>query len=386
VSGPAGATEPGADHRFRVLVGSAAFLDSLADDVAAASSSVHVQFSTYEGDDSGEAFGRLLVESADRGLDVRLTVDHYSDVVLSDFHPLLVHRLPEIRQERVRTHALFDRLRAHSVGVRRTAPPGALGRFLLYRDHKKLVILDDRVAYVGGINVSDHNFTWHDMMVRVEGPVVEALAADFRSSWDGRTVVLPAASPSGTSVVNHDAGRESILHELLAMIAGARETLVIESPYLLGDRLETAIVGAADRGVRVTLIVPYRANRGIVRMWRRRTLQRFRHRNIALLGYRDTGGMLHAKFAIVDGRRATFGSFNMFELESRTQKELNLFTDDPDLVAQLEAVVAADLRASVPMPAPTWTFGRFTYEWCYRFFDSWTRRLLRDTEWVATYC
>src|SRR5204862_367114 len=82
----------------------------------------------------------------------------------------------------------------------------------------------------------------------------------------------------------------------------------------LGDRLERAIVGAADRGVRVTLIVPYRANRGIVRLWRRRTLERFQHANIALLGYRDTGGMLHAKFAIVDGRRATFGSFNMFEL------------------------------------------------------------------------
>jgi cardiolipin synthase len=369
-----------------VLVGSGAFLESLVADVAAATSSFLAQFSTFEGDDSGEAFGALLAGSADRGLDVRLTVDHYSDVVLSDFHPLLVHRLPEIRQERVRTHALFDRLRAHSVGVRRTAPPGALGRFLLYRDHKKLVILDDRVAYVGGINVSDHNFTWHDLMVRVEGPVVETLAADYRSSWDGRTIALPAALSVGTSVVNHDAGRESILHELLQMIAGAQATLVIESPYLLGDRLESAIVAAADRGVQITLVLPFRANRGIVRMWRRRTLQRFGHPNIALRGYRATGGMLHAKFAIVDGRRATFGSFNMFELESRTQKELNLFTDDPALVAQLEAVVADDLEASVPMPAPAWTAGRFTYTWCYRFFDAWTRRLLRDPEWVETYC
>jgi phosphatidylserine/phosphatidylglycerophosphate/cardiolipin synthase-like enzyme len=138
--------------------------------------------------------------------------------------------------------------------------------------------------------------------------------------------------------------------------------------------------------VQVTLIVPARANRGIVRLWRRRTLQRFHHPNIALLGYRGTGGMLHAKFAVVDGRRATFGSFNMFELESRTQKELNVFTDDGSLVAQLEAVVADDRSMSVPMPVPTWTLGRFTYDWCYRFFDAWTRRLLRDPDWVATYC
>ena len=99
-------------NSFRVLVGAAAFLAALREEARACRETLDVQFSTFEGDDSGEAFGRLLADSADRGLDVRLTVDHYSDVVLSDFHPLLVHRLPEIRQERVRTHALFDRLRA----------------------------------------------------------------------------------------------------------------------------------------------------------------------------------------------------------------------------------------------------------------------------------
>ena len=318
---PAGLRRPrplSMPDQFRVLVGSEAFLAALAADVAGCSASLHVQFSTFEGDDSGEAFGKLLAECADRGLDVRLTVDHYSDVVLSDFHPLLVHRLPEIRQERVRTHALFDQLGTHGVGVRRTAPPGALGRFLLYRDHKKLVILDDRVAYVGGINVSDHNFTWHDLMVRIEGPTVATLAADYRSSWDGTDDALRRGA------ARRHLGRQPRRRPRVdprrapADDRRRRETLVIESPYLLGDRLERAIVGAADRGVRVTLIVPYRANRGIVRLLappHPRALPARQHR--ALRGYRDTGGMLHAKFAIVDGRRATFGSFNMFELESR---------------------------------------------------------------------
>ena len=373
-------------NSFQVHVGSDAFVTAFRADARACRDTLDVQFSTFEGDDSGQAFGAVLLECADRGVEVRLTVDHYSDVVLSDFHPLLVHRLPEMRQERVRTHALFDQLRAHAVSVRRTAPPGALGRYLLYRDHKKLVILDDRVAYVGGINVSDHNYAWHDLMVRIEGPLVADLAADYRSAWAGPTVALAAPQADGDFVLNHSAERESILGELLGMIEGARATLVIESPYLLGDRLERAIVGAAGRGVKVTLIVPFRANRGIVRLWRRRTLQRFQHPNIALNGYQATGGMLHAKFAIADGRRATFGSFNMFELESRTQKELNVFTDDPGLVEQLEQVVAADIRECVPIPRPEWAFGRFTYTTLFRFFDAWTRRLVRDPEWKATYC
>jgi cardiolipin synthase len=381
-----GAANPDPVNSFRVVVGAAAFVTALRAEARACRESLDVQFSTFEGDDSGQDFAQVLLECADRGVEVRLTVDHYSDVVLSDFHPLLVHRLPEMRQERVRTHALFDRLRDHSVGVRRTAPPGALGRYLLFRDHKKLVILDDRVAFVGGINVSDHNFGWHDLMVRIEGPLVADLAADYRSSWDGDTVALADARPDGDFVLNHNAARESVLEELMRMIAGARETLVIESPYLLGDRLEREIVRAAQRGVQVTLIVPDRANRGIVRLWRRRTLQRFQHPNIALLGYRATGGMLHAKFAIADGRRATFGSFNMFELESRTQKELNVFTDDPSLVEQLAQVVADDLAACEPIPRPSWSFGRFSYSLFFRFVDRWTRRLLRDPEWKATYC
>jgi cardiolipin synthase len=381
---PAAATGPA--NSFRVVVGADAFVTALRAEASACRESLDVQFSTFEGDESGQQFAHVLLECADRGVEVRLTVDHYSDVVLSDFHPLLVHRLPEMRQERVRTHALFDRLREHSVGVRRTAPPGALGRYLLYRDHKKLVILDGRVAFVGGINVSDHNYGWHDLMVRIEGPLVADLAADYGSSWDGATVELAGARPEGDFVLNHSAERDSILAELLRMIAGARETLAIESPYLLGDRLERAIVHAAERGVQVTLIVPYRANRGIVRLWRRRTLQRFQHPNIALLGYRATGGMLHAKFAIADGRRATFGSFNMFELESRTQKELNVFTDDPSLVDQLMRVVTDDVASCVPIPRPSWSFGRFTYSWFFRFVDRWTRALVRDPEWRATYC
>ncbi len=96
--------------------------------------------------------------------------------------------------------------------------------------------------------------------------------------------------------------------------------------------------------------------------------------------------MLHAKFAVVDGRRATFGSFNMFELESLTQKELNVFSDDPSLVAQLERVVAADIPSSDPLPDPTWTFGRWSYDLVYGVFERWTRRLLRDPDWKAKYC
>ncbi len=214
---------PGAEaapSSFEVLVGSDAFVGALTADVRDCERTLLVQFSTFEGDRSGQEFAALLLDRAEHGVEVRFTVDHYSDVVQSDYHPLLVHRYTERHHERDSTHALLDHLRASGVRIKRTAPPGFLGCFLLYRDHKKLVLLDDRVAYVGGINISDHNYAWHDLMVRITGPIVADLAADYRSTWDGATRTFDVVRETGDFVVNHSAGRPSINDELLRMIAG----------------------------------------------------------------------------------------------------------------------------------------------------------------------
>ncbi|NLX09898.1 MAG: phosphatidylserine/phosphatidylglycerophosphate/cardiolipin synthase family protein [Chloroflexi bacterium] len=369
-----------------MLVGAEAFLHALRIDLPGCHHSLYAQFMTYEGDASGQAFSALLAEKAAAGVDVRLLVDGYTDVVLSDVYPLLLHRWRAVRAERARTRALFDRLRAGGVGVRRTAPPGFLGRYMLYRNHKKMVVLDEQIAYVGGINISDHNFAWHDFMVRVEGPLVHDLARDFCSTWDGHTVALATPRPNLDFVLNQCAGRYSIFAEVLSMIDRAEQTLVIESPYLLGDQIERRIRAAAERGVRVTIVLPGRSNKLLYRLWVRKLLQRLSHPNIALYGFAADGGMTHAKLIIVDDRWASFGSFNMIELEGLTQKELNIFTSQTRFIARLNALIADDRARSHPLPPPRTTYGRFTYSLLYRAVRWWTNRLLRNPKWKARYC
>jgi cardiolipin synthase len=249
-----------------------------------------------------------------------------------------------------------------------------------------MVILDGQVAFVGGFNISEHNFAWHDFMIRIEGPLVRELMRDFCSTWDGSTVSLERSGGAGNYILNQCAGRYSILEEILRKIEQARYTLVIESPYLFGDHIEARLWAAAERGVQVTLIMPYCSNKWLYRLWVRSLRQRLNHPNIMIFGYQGDGGMTHAKLLIVDKEWASFGSCNMFELEGLTQKELNVFSNDADLIAQLCALVANDLKHSILLTLPSRAPGRFTYALLYWYVNWWTQHLRRRPRWRKIYC
>lgn len=375
-------------NQFQLLVGPEAFIQSLQNDLPNCNQNFYVQFSTFEGDASGKAFADLLLDKARAEIDVRLVVDYYSDAVLSDTYPILIHRRNAVNKERQETLRLFEDIQKQGVKVKRTAPMGPAWIYALYRDHKKMIILDDDIAYVGGINISDHNYAWHDYMVRIEGSLVQNLKTDYCSSWDGETTPFdkPHSDANSDFILNQCAGRYSIFEEILAMIGRAEEEIIIESPYLLGDNIESAILNAAERGVKARLIIPYQSNKLVYRIWIRASLRRLNHPNITYYGYHGEHDMTHAKLVIVDGKHATFGSLNMFELEGLTQKELNVFSSNPDFITQLKAFVESDIAESTRLATPRYGFGRFTYTLAYNFFKWWTGRLVRNPKWKAIYC
>ena len=369
----------------RVLVGAAAFLDAFRRDLTSCAESLRVQFSTFEGDAAGRGFADLLLERVRAGVAVQLILDGYSEVIADDTYPFALRGRRALHAERRRTHEMLAELESGGVAIRRVAPSGRFHRYLLHRDHKKMAVIDGRLAYVGGLNVSDHNYGWHDFMVRLDGSVVDALIADFDSTWSGRTVALTDARPDGDFVLNQAPGRPTVLDEALRLIEGAEHRVALESPYPCGDHVETALLQAARRGVQVTVVTPERPNHLHNRVWIRKLRRRLRHPNVDLVGFRGTDGMTHAKLLVVDDRIATFGSLNFQEIEALTQKELNIFTRDPDLVAELRALLASDAAASAPAPLPRTAFGWWTYRLAYRLVRAWTRRLVRRPEWRATY-
>jgi cardiolipin synthase A/B len=153
-------------NRFEVYVGSAAFEIALAQAIENCQQRIYSQFMTFEGDPSGMGFAHLIRQKSQAGVDVRLMVDYYSDVVLSDTYPILIHRRGKVQAERDQTLGLLASLEKDGVKVKRTAPPGRWLQYMLYRNHKKMIIIDETTAFVGGINISDHNYHWHDFMVK----------------------------------------------------------------------------------------------------------------------------------------------------------------------------------------------------------------------------
>lgn len=239
---------------------------------------------------------------------------------------------------------MIGRLRKGGVGVRFSGPAGRFLERLPARNHKKLVAVDDRVAYVGGINFSDHNFLWHDLMLRVEDrDFVRFLREDFEATWSGRQEAAHCALPGLVLHSLDGEANEEIFARVFALIDGAKESLFVECPYVNGPFLDR-LAGARRRGVTVTVVTPENNNFGLCRdamIWHAR------NSGFDVRFYPDR--MTHMKALLVDGRVLVLGSANFDVLSYRFQQEFMAIVTDRDLVGDfIRRVVEEDLRKSTP--------------------------------------
>ncbi|MBV8594350.1 MAG: hypothetical protein JOZ27_08635, partial [Caulobacteraceae bacterium] len=169
-----------------LLVGGPAFWARAAADIAQARRRVLVQAMSFEGDSAGLAAAAAIAASS--AADRRVLVDAYSLVNVNDriVQPLLGRADPAVADEARRGRAMFAELAADGVPVRVTNPLLPLALNFPARNHKKLIVADD-AAYVGGINLCDHNFAWDDLMLRLDGPATaDFLSHDFDRTFGGR--------------------------------------------------------------------------------------------------------------------------------------------------------------------------------------------------------
>ena len=246
--------------KIELLVGSNEFWTRLRADMARAEESVYVQTFTFEGDSVGSALGQALEASPAR--DRRLLVDGYSLLYHNDrliTGPAWLE--PGFRDEVRSTHRWMRRLRAGGADARFGNPIGPWPGRLVRRNHKKLALVDDRVCYLGGINFSEHNFAWHDMMFRVESDELgRVLGDDFRASFAGRPVPFDrTVGPLRVIGMNGRSNRRT-LAPLLEAIRSARYRVDVASAYL--SHPFTGLLGEARRrGVRVRVLTPERNNK-----------------------------------------------------------------------------------------------------------------------------
>src|SRR2546423_10103500 len=218
-------------------------------DIASAEQSVFVQTFSFEGDVVGKQLAQALLSSSAR--DKRVLADSFTRFVLSDrFRYAPANLFDEnLRREARDTAAMMSELQGAAVAIKFTNPYGASPRKLLSRNHKKLIVIDNRAAYIGGINFSEHNAAWHDMMLRIDDrDAISFLRNDFQSSWEGRDQSA-SAQFDGIELLSAD-GRHNgnAFGRIIELIDGARKSIVVESPYVTFPFYER-LRAATRRGV-----------------------------------------------------------------------------------------------------------------------------------------
>lgn len=328
---------------FELLVGGGDFWNRAAGDIARARRRVRAQAMSFEGDSAGLAVARALIDSPAK--DRRVLVDDYTRLNINDLsvRSWKGRRDGALREEVAETAKMFQRLVAAGVPVRVTNTVGKLGAGYPARNHKKLIVADN-VAYLGGINFCEHNYAWHDFMLRLESAeAADFLTEDFDATFESR--VRPGRLDlDGLSLASLDGrtNRQAFAPLYLALAEATREIIVL-SPYLtfpFTDHLDAA----RRRGVAVRLITPWASNKTLVRN--------------ALLRAAERGGfetlllpkMSHLKALLIDDKALVIGSSNFDFVSLAAEEELIAIISAPPLIAEFRRrIIDPALAEALPV-------------------------------------
>jgi cardiolipin synthase len=223
------------------------------------------------------------------------------------------------------------------------------------RNHRKVVVIDNRITYCGSQNCCDPAFLvkakyapWVDIMLRFEGPVVRQNQILFASDWlshvdDDLDAVLtapldlPAEGFAAQVIGTGPTVRHSAMPEMFeAAMYAARGELVISTPYYVPDEaLQSALCASARRGVDTSLILPARNDSWIVAAASRSFYEELLEAGVRLFEFR--GGLLHAKTLTLDGEMALVGSANVDRRSFQLNYENNILLHDPALTRRIRA-------------------------------------------------
>jgi cardiolipin synthase A/B len=332
--------------RLEIHESAAPFFAALRPAIDAARHHIHLEFYIWEPDPLGLALLAQLTTRAAAGVEVRLLVDAVGSARLHDRH--------------------VAALRAAGGEVRRFNPPllraGQL-RFLNFRTHRKIVVVDGELGFTGGMNVSERHAygsgsepSWRDAMVELQGPAVASLQALFIENWHyagGRApggvgyLPRPAAAAHWLQVVG--SGPDSSIypiHELVvSAISAADQRVWIVNPYVVPDQsLILALRTAGHRGVDVRLIVPRRGDSRVVAAAMRSYFDELLASHVKIYEYLPA--MHHAKTLIVDDELALVGSANLDNRSFRLNFEVALAIYSKPVMQTLAASFEHDLVRS----------------------------------------
>jgi cardiolipin synthase len=349
-----------ARSRFHLLDGAESILRAIIADVESAQASVEMEFYIWNAGGIADEIAAALARATQRGVQVRVLLDALGS------------------KEFLKT-GWPQRMRAQGIDLQvalAVRPWRIPFRRIDLRLHRKIVVVDSRIAYTGSMNLVDPRHfrrgagvgEWVDAMARAEGPIVGALRTVFLFDWNMQMGQAPAmtfaeqrdawAAAGGTQVAQvvmsgPGADETANLRVITQAVASARRSVVLTTPYFVADAaLALALENAALRGCEVTLIVPARNDSWLVEYASRWFFEGLSDAGVRILRY--TGGLLHTKSITVDESLALFGTANLDIRSLSLNFELMMAIYDATFAGQLLALQRRYERESLAIVVDEW--------------------------------
>lgn len=350
---------PYSDHNYiTIYQNGAEHFDALFADLERARFTINLQYYIIANDHLGRRLRDLLIKKAREGVKVRVIYDY-----IGSFDARRRHFFMSMKENGVEVHAFFKLNFASKLSR------------INWRNHRKVVVIDSEVGYIGGMNIADRYVdggkqfnVWRDTMVRVTGPGVSALQYNFAVDWKFMGQRLLTEEPH--AVAGHQASEipevgvqfvtsgpterwQNMSLLFLRVIGFAKKRVWIQTPYFLpSDALLSSLQAAALSGVDVRVMIPAKCDSALLTHASRSFVEECLLAGIKVLFF--TPGMLHAKVLIADDDFSTIGSTNFDYRSFEHNFEENILMYSPEANSQLAKQFLADASQSERVTIAQW--------------------------------
>lgn len=341
-------------NKLRLLENGAATFDAILKAIENARHHIHMEYYIYDNDKIGNKIKDLLIKKRKEGVEVRIIVDDVGSWGLKEtfYEDLRVHGIEIYSFMEVRFPRLTSRVN--------------------FRNHRKILIVDGKVGFTGGINIADRYIegnskvgSWHDTHLQITGDAVACLQVIFAADWyfvinenlAGRSYFPPLSdkplTPVQISASGPDSDWQSIDQAFFAAISNAREYVYLTTPYLMPpQQLVTALKTAALSNVDVRIIIPEKSDAHISRWCSFSYVEELLEAGIKIFFYQ--AGFIHSKILIVDDVFSTVGTTNLDFRSLETNFEVNAFVYEEKFAQQVKKVFKTDLKNSREIKLQEW--------------------------------
>ncbi|MGJ8736460.1 cardiolipin synthase [Zobellia laminariae] len=344
------------DNTVEILINGEEKFRRLFEDLRNAESHIHIEYFVLFSDELGNKIIDILIEKAKAGVKVRLVYDDVGSKIARS----VKHKMTKSGIEH---YAFMPVIFSNSTGK------------LNYRDHRKIVVIDGKVGYVGGINMAkrydnsyDNPRYWRDTHLRLRGAAVGSLQSSFLLNWNFAShneveiekSFFPKSKPEMNQPVavqiaasGPDTDWANIMEAIFCAISSAKERIYITSPYFMpNDAILTALATAARSGIDVRVIVPYESDSWAAQYAGDSYIEYCLESGIKI--YRYTKGFIHAKTMVIDDLFSTVGTANLDYRSFSINFEINAMLYNKEINLKLAATFLDDLKECEEVELERW--------------------------------